>query len=83
VTADGEEAYDIWGARHKAKRYRIKVDIGGVAGAIAPVLGKAPKGGFIGLAEGEPPAVLRAESQFYLNGPVWRMELASPTWGRH
>ena len=42
VTPRGEEPFSIGGSRRKAIHYVIKVEIGGVAGVVAPLLGKQP-----------------------------------------
>jgi len=31
---------------------------------------------------GDAPAFVKAEQPFYAGGPVWRVELASPSWPR-
>jgi len=60
----------------------LKIEIGGVSGMIAPLLGKQPPDIHIWILGGEAPAFVKSESQLYLGGPIWRIELVSPVWPR-
>jgi hypothetical protein len=60
----------------------IKVEIGGVAGVIAPLVGKQPPDSHVWILGGDSPAFVKAEQALYTGGPVWRIELASPAWPR-
>jgi hypothetical protein len=42
ITAEGEESFTTGGTSRKAKRYLVKVEIGGLTGLMAPLLGKQP-----------------------------------------
>jgi hypothetical protein len=78
IAADGEDRVSIGGRRRKATNYRIKVELGGVAGVIAPVIGKQPADVHFWILGGDAPAFLREEGQFYEGGPIWRVDLVSP-----
>jgi hypothetical protein len=78
VTPDGEENFSIGGVRHKATNYRIKIELGGVAGAVAPIVGKQPADVHVWVLGGDAPAFVKEEGQFYEGGPIWRVELISP-----
>jgi hypothetical protein len=78
ITSDGEETVSIGGVRHKATNYRLKLDLGGIAGIVAPIIGKQPSDIHIWILEGDAPAFVRAEGQFYEGGPIWRIDLTSP-----
>jgi hypothetical protein len=78
IAADGEDPVSIGGRRHKATNYRIKVELGGLAGVVAPIIGKQPSDVHVWILGGDPPAFLREEGQFYEGGPIWRVDLASP-----
>lgn len=80
ISDEGEEPFFAAGFAHKARRYVIKVEIGGVAGAVAPLIGKAPSDIHVWMMEGVPPTMLRVESQLYASGPIWSVELTSPVW---
>ncbi len=73
----------IDGRKFKAMEFNIKIDLGGVAGVVAPVIGKQPHDVRFWILAGPVPAVLAEESQLYLDGPVWRIELSRPEWPRH
>jgi hypothetical protein len=56
----------------------VKVELGGVAGVVAPLVGKQPPDSHVWILGGEVPAFLKAELPLYPNGPSCRIELASP-----
>ena len=78
IASNGEDGVSIAGRRHKATNYRIKVELGGVAGAVAPIIGKQPADVHFWILGGEAPAFLREEGQFYEGGPIWRVDLVAP-----
>lgn len=80
ITALGEEPFSAGGIRHQAIHYVVKVDIGGFTGLLAKLLGKQPPDSHVWIARGDRPGFVKAERPFYLGGPLWRIELASPTW---
>ena len=65
---------------HTAREYVLKVEIGGVAGVLAPLVGKQPPDSHVWILDGEAPAFVRADEPFYVGGPLWRIDLESPTW---
>ena len=80
VSAAAEEPFTIGGGSRKALHYVLKVEIGGIKGVIAPLVGKQPPDSHVWVLGGEAPAFVKAEQPFYNDGPVWRIELASPVW---
>jgi len=82
VTAAGRERFATGGASREAMHYVLKVDIGGVKGLLAPLLGKQPPDSHVWILGGDVPAFVKSEQPMYLGGPVWRIELVSPVWGR-
>jgi len=58
------------------------MDLVGVTGLIATVLGKDPPDVRFWISTGEAPAFLRFEGSMFLKGPRWRIELAAPRWTR-
>ena len=82
ITNEGEESFSTGGASHEATRYLVKVDIGGVRGVLAGVLGKQPPDTRVWMLEGAGPCFLKSEGPSYDGGPIWRTELVSPVWPR-
>jgi hypothetical protein len=80
VNAQGTEPFSLTGFSREAKRYVAKVDLGGVTGVVAPMVGKQPPDSQIWILGGEAPAFLKSETQSYMGGPMWRIELVSPVW---
>jgi hypothetical protein len=80
ISAQAEEPFSIAGAGRKAKHYVIKIEIGGIAGAVAPIFGKQPPDINVWILGGDMPAFVKSESLSYIDGPMWRTELAAPIW---
>ena len=74
----GEEPFSSGTIKHKAMHYVVKVEIGGVAGMLAHLLGKQPPDTNVWVLGGEAPAFVKSEGPLYEGGPIWRVELASP-----
>jgi hypothetical protein len=80
VNAQGTEPFSVGGFSRQAVHYVAKVDLGGVAGVVAPMVGKQPPDSQIWILGGEAPVVLKSETLSYMGGPIWCMELVSPVW---
>jgi hypothetical protein len=80
VNAQGKEPFSLAGFSREAIHYVAKVDIGGLAGVVAPMVGKQPPDSQLWMLGGEAPVFLKSETQSYMGGPMWRIELASPVW---
>lgn len=80
ITAQGAEPFALGATRHKATHYVLKVEIGGLTGLIAPLLGKQPPDSHVWIEGGEAPAFVKSEVLSYLGGPMWRTELIAPAW---
>jgi hypothetical protein len=80
VSAQGKDPFTVAGSRREALHYVIKVEIGGLAGLMAPLLGKQPPDAHVWIIGGEAPTFVKSETLSFLGGPVWRTELASPVW---
>ena len=76
----GQQSFRIAGHAFPADHYLIKVDLGGVAGVVAPLIGKQPSDIDVWTSSGKIPAVIRVDSALYLGGPILSIQLASPTW---
>jgi hypothetical protein len=82
ITPQGDETFSIAGAHHKATRFRVKVELGGIAGVIAPMVGKQPADTDVWVTGGEAPAFVKSEGPLYRGGPIWSIEMTSPVWRR-
>jgi len=80
ITVTGDDSFMIAGAARKATHYVLKVDIGGIAGVVAPLVGKQPPDSHVWILQGEAPAFVKSEQPLYNGGPLWRIELVSPVW---
>jgi hypothetical protein len=80
IMSHGEESFSLAGASRKAIRYEIKIELGGVAGVIAPMIGKQPPNIQVWVVGGQAPTFVREQGPIYPDGPVYTIELASPTW---
>jgi hypothetical protein len=80
ISPRGEDAYSLAGSSRKALHYEIKIEIGGVAGIVAPMIGKQPPNIQVWIIGGQAPCFLREQGPLYADGPVLTMELVSPTW---
>lgn len=80
ISRQGEDPFLIGGETHKAIHYEIKIQIGGIAGFVAPLIGKAPPNVQIWIVGGQAPVFVREQGPTYADGPVMTIELASPVW---
>jgi hypothetical protein len=83
ISPEGEDSFSVGGSSHKATRYVVKVDIGGVAGVVAPFVGKQPQDTHVWILGGDAPSFVKSEGPLYAGGPIWRIELTSPNWHDH
>lgn len=79
-TPAATEPYTIVGSKREAVHFVIKVDIGGVAGVVAPLVGKQPPDNHVWISRGEAPTFVKSVTLSYMGGPMWRTELVSPVW---
>jgi hypothetical protein len=80
IAPAGKTPLSIGDSTRNAVQFVVKVDIGGISGVLAPLLGKQPPDSHAwGLEEGAP-AFVKSEGPLFIGGPLWRIELASPAW---
>lgn len=82
LASQGEEPFSVGGFNRKATHYVVKVEIGGAAGVVAPLVGKQPPDIHIWILGGEAPVFLKEEGPLYDGGPIWRIEQLAPVWPR-
>jgi hypothetical protein len=76
----GDDKCLVAGSSRKAIHYDIKIDLGGVAGMVAPIIGKAPPNIQIWTIGGEATTFARERGPLYPEGPMMTIQLVSPTW---
>jgi len=82
ISAEGEDAFQVGTEKHKATHYVVKIELGGITGVVAPVIGKQPPDIHAWILQGEAPAFVKSRGPLYANGPIWQIELESPVWPR-
>jgi hypothetical protein len=80
IVYDGEDSFSVGGSSRKAKHYIVKVELGGVAGVVAPLVHKQPTDTHVWIQGGESPVLIRSQGALYEGGPIWTIELTGPTW---
>jgi hypothetical protein len=82
ISNAGKNSFSTGSTNRQATHYVLKIEIGGLSGVLAPLLGKQPPDSHLWILEGEAPAFVRSEQQLFMDGPLWRIELASPVWSK-
>ena len=77
----GEETFSVAGAPRKAVHEEIKIELGGIAGVVAPLIGKKPPNIEIWTTGGQAPTFVREQGPIYPEGPTMIIQLASPVCG--
>jgi len=80
ISSAGRQPFSLAGSRREAQHYVLKVEIGGIAGLLAPLVGKQPPDSHVWVLGGEAPAFVKSEGPMFQDGPIWRIELVSPVW---
>jgi hypothetical protein len=78
IIPEGKKAIASGNTKHETVHYVVKVKIGGVAGFVAPLLGKQPRDTHVWVLTGNAPAFVKMEGPLYDGGQIWRIELATP-----
>ena len=73
-----ETTFKFASALHKTQHFIVKIKIGGIAGVIAPLVGKQPPDLQMWILESEAPSFLQSEGPLAEGTPVWRIEIAAP-----
>jgi hypothetical protein len=80
ITPHGEDTLTTAGSPHRATHYVLKVELGGIGGIVAPLIGKQPPDTHVWILGGKAPAFVKMEGPLYQDSPIWRIELTSPVW---
>jgi hypothetical protein len=78
LAVSNSRPFSIAGSARRATHYVLKVDIGGIAGLFAPLVGKQPPDSHFWILEGEAPAFVRSQAPMFMEGPIWQTDLVSP-----
>lgn len=71
--------FELAGFPRKSLVYEIKIELGGIAGLVAPVIGKQPPNIFMWIEGGEVPAFLRETGPLSEGGSAVSINLIGPT----
>ncbi len=82
IAPAAEDTFTIAGSHHRATRFVARIQLGGLAGILAPLVGKQPADMQVWVVGGEAPAFVKSVGPLYLGGPVWTTEMSSPVWTR-
>ena len=80
LRAEGEERFFVGDASRTATRFLLKMELRGVTGLVASILGKDPPEVRYWIATGTAPTFVKFEGPMFLKGPRWRVELSAPRW---
>ncbi len=81
INVEGEEPFSpILGVQRKATVFRVHPELGGIAGVVAPMIGKQPKDVFVWVLEGEVPGLVREIGPLELGGQVVSVEPAGASY---
>jgi hypothetical protein len=76
----GPTPFSVAGFDRKALQYEIKIELGGIVGLIAPVVGKQPPNIYMWVEGGEVPVFLRETGPLFEGGAVLTISLVGPGW---
>jgi hypothetical protein len=80
VSPQSEDEFSIQNKKYTARTLLIHIDIGGVAGAVAPLVGKQPQDTRVWVLKADVPIFLRSIGPLSADAPVIQIELAGPAW---
>jgi hypothetical protein len=80
ITPQPEDTFYVADSKRTELHYKIHIDITGVAGVVAPLIGKQPPDENMWIAAGEVPTFLKEQGELYNGGPIWTIALAGPRW---
>jgi hypothetical protein len=72
--------FSLAGVTRKASSYEIKIELGGIAGIIAPAIGKQPPNIHMWIETGEVPAFLRETGPIFEGGEMLNITVIGPQW---
>jgi hypothetical protein len=82
ILRQGQQSFRIAGTSRKADVFRLRPEIGGIAGVIAPIVGLQPADILISVMEGDVPMVVRIQQSLAQGSPVVNIELAGAAFAK-
>lgn len=79
ITTGARDTFSVGTSQRKVIRYDVNVKVGGVAGWLAHLTGKAPPTTHVWILYGAAPAFVKSEGPLCMECPIWKIELASPS----
>lgn len=70
--------FTVGDTKMKATDFVLHPELGGIAGLVAPLIGKQPADYHIWILVDKSPAFIREDGPLYQGGPIWRIEQISP-----
>jgi hypothetical protein len=80
LRAEGEDKFFVGDVARTATRYLVKMELRGLTGVVASLIGKDPPDLRYWITTGHAPGFVKLEGPMYLKGPPWRVELTAPRW---
>jgi hypothetical protein len=83
IKPDGTDKVLLGGSGRQADRFDVHFELGGIAGAVAPLVGKQPPDIAVWTVDGTDapvPEFIKLVGPLYESGPIWTVLLAAPTW---
>jgi hypothetical protein len=80
LTMEKEDRFTIAGRPFKAAVWDVKVELEGLTGVMAHLIGEKPPDSHVWITEGDAPGIVRVDAALYNGGPVWSIQLAGPVW---
>jgi hypothetical protein len=77
--SEGQKEFSAASRTLTATHWVVHVTVGGVAGAVASVIGKQPPDMHFWILGGKAPTFIRAITPLFENGPLWTFDLAPVT----
>src|SRR2546423_1401409 len=78
LVQQGQEPFSVAGSPRKVTHFVVKIEITGVAGLVAPLVGKKPPDTQTWILGGTAPTFVKSEGPLFDGGPIWRIEPTNP-----
>ncbi len=80
ISPQGVDTFQFGPEKRQSNHYVVKIELKGITGVVAELLGKQPPDIHMWILGGVAPAFLKSSGPLYAGGPIWQIELASPAW---